>query len=158
MSLFENDGYRWRETYFVLFDKSKRPSAKAVQACLKELGGRYEITKVGTDENGQFETVTLLSPHDFAAMDITYIEGDEVTEQVRELGEEMKNMTLTSEEMGKMGRMLECDARFDVYHFEQLGEGEDDEFLDPAALLIVLEQLADLCDGISIDPQSGSIV
>ena len=35
---------------------------------------------------------------------------------------------------------------------------EEDEFLDPGSLLIVLEQLAELCHGIAIDPQTGSVV
>lgn len=158
MSLFENDGYRWRETYFVLFDQQRRPSADDVEKSLKELGDRYELNNVRTDDAGRFESVTLVSPHDFAAMDITYIEGEEVIEQVRELGEEMKNATLSRDEMEKMARALECNARFDVYHFEQVSDAGEDEFLDPGALLIVLEKLAELCDGISVDPQSGSIM
>ena len=30
MSLFENDLYQWRETYFVLFDEATRPQAEDV--------------------------------------------------------------------------------------------------------------------------------
>ena len=38
MSLFENDEYRWRETYFVLIEEGNRPSGKALQDALVELG------------------------------------------------------------------------------------------------------------------------
>src|SRR5438045_9194744 len=31
MSTFENDRYRWRETYFLLFDSTKRPAMEQVR-------------------------------------------------------------------------------------------------------------------------------
>jgi hypothetical protein len=34
MSMFENDQYRWRETYFVLFDSSRTPSLKKIEETL----------------------------------------------------------------------------------------------------------------------------
>jgi hypothetical protein len=50
----------------------------------------------------------------------------------------------------------------DVLHFEQITEaGEEDdqeELLDPSAVLIVLGALAKLTDGIAIDPQSGILM
>lgn len=42
MSLFENDEYRWRETYFVLFEEENRPLAKDVQQALLKLDPRYK--------------------------------------------------------------------------------------------------------------------
>jgi len=158
MSLFENSEYQWRETYFVLFDENSRPSAKQVESELKQLGSRYEISALRTDDEGRFESVTLLSPSDFAAMDITYISGEEVLEQIKEFGDEIKNATLTEDEIKKVAKLSKCNARFDVFHFEQVIDDEEDEILDPGALLIVLEQLAELCDGVCIDPQSGSVL
>ena len=60
-------------------------------------------------------------------------------------------------------RLRQYDGRFDVLHFEQIAElpGEDeepDELLDPGALLAVLGVLADITDGIAVDPQSGTIL
>lgn len=43
MSLFENDLYQWRETYFVLFAESSRPQAAAVAAALKKQDAHYEV-------------------------------------------------------------------------------------------------------------------
>jgi hypothetical protein len=40
MSLFENELYRWRETYFVLFDSKNRPAAKQVIDALQEVNER----------------------------------------------------------------------------------------------------------------------
>ena len=46
MSLFENDEYRWRETYFVMLKSESHPTGEAVQSVLKRLNRRYEL---GTD-------------------------------------------------------------------------------------------------------------
>ena len=35
MSMFERDEYKWRETYFVLFESSRRPSLKRIEKMLK---------------------------------------------------------------------------------------------------------------------------
>ena len=89
MSLFENDEFRWRDTYFVLFHEKDRPSADATLQSLQTLGPRYQVQDVRYDEEGRLESLTLLSPDDFAAMDISYISGEEVEEQVQSLSSEM---------------------------------------------------------------------
>ena len=161
MSLFEDNNYRWRETYFVLFQESQRPQAEQVKKAIKELDKRYEIRDLSQDDHGNLESLTLVSPFDFAAMDITYLAGEDVIEQIGELTREMKDSVLTSEERSKLARLREFNARFDVYHFEYIMNGdeqEEDEFLDPGSLLIVLERLARICDGVSVDPQSGTVL
>ena len=161
MSLFENNNYRWRETYFVLFKESQRPRADQVEKAIRELDKRYEIRDLSRDDNGNLESLTLVSPFDFAAMDITYLSGDDVIEQIGELTREMKDSVLTPEERAKLSRLSDFNARFDVYHFEYIMNGDDqeeDEFLDPGSLLIVLERLARICDGVSVDPQSGTVL
>ncbi|MEQ8789426.1 MAG: hypothetical protein RIC55_24240 [Pirellulaceae bacterium] len=160
MSLFEDGHYQWRETYFVLFGKGDRPAAEAVVKSLEQLGPRYELKSVSADEQGKLESLTLLSHGDFAAMDVTYLSGDEVVEQVRELADEMRGTGLNAEENQRLEKLPHCDARFDVYHFEEMTfePDEDDEMLDPGALLIVLERLARICNGVGVDPQSGTLV
>ncbi len=158
MSLFEDDRYRWRETYFVLFRASDRPLAAAVERTLREMGGRYEITELRADDQARFESLTMLSPYDYAAMDIAYLGGDDVRSHVDEIMKELKESSLTKQEKAKLKQLSECDARFDIYHFEQVVDEEEDEYLDPGALLIVLERLAQLAHGVSIDPQSGALM
>jgi len=85
MSLFENSMYQWRETYFVLFSADCRPSVAAVQKTLSALDSRYVLEGVRSVEQGDFESCTLFAPHDFSAMDITFIDGPEVLEQIAEL-------------------------------------------------------------------------
>jgi len=159
MSLFENDLYQWRETYFVVFEESRRPTAEAMKKKLLSLGDRYELENFSATEAGEFESVTIFSPTDFAAMDITYTSGEDVAESIAVIQEQLLDAPLTKEEKAKLRRLPDCNARLDIYHFEQATSGEDeDEILDPGALLIVLEQVATLCRGIGVDPQSGELM
>lgn len=160
MSLFEDGRYQWRETYFVLFGQQDRPQAQVVVDSLSQLGPRYELQGVTADDQGRLESLTLLCHHDFSAMDVTYLSGEEVAEQVRELTDEMHGVSLNDGEREKLARLPECDARFDVYHFEEMTfePDDDDELLDPGALLIVLERLARICRGVGVDPQSGTLI
>ena len=159
MSLFENPAYRWRETYFVLFESEHRPSVEALEKGLDQLETNYQVQEIRDDGAGQMESLTLISPSDFAAMDITFLSGEEIPLQVDELKQELDFSSFTDEEQDKAARLDACDARFDVFHFEKLEAiDEEDGFLDPGALLNVLECLAALCDGVVIDPQSGGFV
>ena len=50
-----------------------------------------------------------------------------------------------------------------MLHFEQIPEdpdesGEDEEMLDPSALLVVLGVLAKLTHGVAVDPQAGTFL
>ena len=163
MSTFEDQGYQWRETYFVLFDKSKRPSLNKIVATLKNVNPRFQFINSTADEEGRFEAISLHSPDDYAALDISYIEGDEVEEQAATLAQEMRSSALDKEERAKLAQLKKCNARFDVMHFEERvvdsPSGDDeDEVLDPGALLLVLDSLVDLTKGIGIDPQSGGFM
>ncbi|MFV1964293.1 MAG: hypothetical protein ACC628_02635 [Pirellulaceae bacterium] len=161
MSLFGNDEFQWRETYFVLFRNGDRPPVDDVVDALTADDRRFQVHHVRQDNAGRLESLTLMSPDDFAGMDISYVTGEEVTEQVEETRAEMAKATLTAEDREKLAELGECDARFDIFHFEQvtpLDDGEDEEILDPGALLIVIEKLCLLCNGVGIDPQSGSLM
>jgi hypothetical protein len=160
MSMFENDQYRWRETYFILFDAQRRPTLKQVQKTLSGLNCRLTLTNLRTDEEGHFESLTVLSPDDFAALDVCYLAGDEVTEQAGTLFQELKTPACTKGERARLERLRHCNARFDVLHFEQVTDLDDEpeEMLDPSTLLIVMEALVGLADGIAIDPQSGTLM
>ena len=161
MSLFENSEYSWRDTYFVLFHAEDRPTADATRQALETLGPRYQIQDLQADAQGRVESFTLLSPDDFAAMDISLVVGEEVEEQVVTLTGGLHGMQLTKEEEEKKRVLRGCNARFDIYHFEQVvsaEEGDDEGFLDPGALLIVLQCLAELCHGVGMDPQAGTFM
>jgi len=163
MSLFEHDEYRWRETYFVLFDQQNRPTADQIVAALREVNENYDITDVRKTEADQIESMTVLSPDDYSGMDITFVSGEEVKEHTLEVVEEMLPMVV-GDEKDRLRKLPEFDARLDVFHFEQLvftsgvGEDELDEYMDPGALLVVLEKLAELTNGVGVDQESGTLI
>ncbi len=161
MSMFENEQYRWRETYFVLFECSKRPTLEKLQQTLTKLNSRFTLTNLDADESGRFESMTVLSPDDFAALDISYLEGEEVIEQASELIEELDTTDCRAEDRARLDRIRKCDARFDVLHFEQIVNFDDEEaeeMLDPSALLVVLDALAKETNGVAVDPQAGTFI
>ena len=162
MSLFENDLYQWRETYFVLYEQSTRPQAAAVVAALKKQDAHYEISNLVADDDGQLESMTLRSPEDSSAMDITFVTGEEVTEQRDEMLNTIAKSTLREGDREKLNFLGECDSRFDIYHFEEAsfvgGDEDGDDPLDPGALLLVMDCLAKLCRGVGVDPQSSSLM
>jgi hypothetical protein len=161
MSMFENNHYRWRETYFVLLEPGRRPSLKQVQRKISALNDRFALTNLSDDEDGRFESMTVLAPDDFAALDICYVEGDEVVEQRQELMRDLMTASCRGLDRDRIERLNRCTARLDVLHFEQLVDQDDedpDDMFDPSALLVVLEGLAELTDGIALDPQSGTLL
>ncbi|NLF73453.1 MAG: hypothetical protein GX575_30825 [Candidatus Anammoximicrobium sp.] len=161
MSLFATDQYRWRETYSVLFREADRPSAGQLRQALEGLGEGHQVTDVTTGPDGHVEAMTVLAPADFAGMDLSYVSGEEVREQVEALKAERNKKTRSKKEQAKLQRLAECDARFDIFHFQQvIGEDADDEdeFMDPGSLIAVLKCLAQLCRGVGIDPQTGALM
>jgi hypothetical protein len=157
VSLFSDSRYEYRDTYFVFLEKKDRPTANAIKACLSELGSKYQTAQMSA-KNDVFESTTVISPYDFSAMDIAYVQGEEVTNQIGELMDEFKTMTLTGDDSRKLQKVQKCNARFDVFHFEQVDVDSEDEFLDPGGLLLVLERLARLCRGVILDPQSQTLM
>ncbi|HEY2413308.1 MAG TPA: hypothetical protein VGI40_13745 [Pirellulaceae bacterium] len=161
MSLFEDNRYQWRETYFVLFDYKQRPKASDAKRLLTELGPRMEIQEITENADGLLESMTVFSHSDAAAMDITYVEGEEVKEQVIQLRQEWKGKQAGGKEKPHLERAMHANARFDVYHFEEITgfpDEEDDGPLDPGTLLLVLNKLARLCHGEALDPQTGELL
>ncbi len=163
MSLFENSEFQWRETYFVMFEQSKRPTVEQIQSVIDGLGGRFKTENLRTTEDGQFESVTLFAPDDFAAMDIICTAGDEVVEQLPTLIEELEPNMLDDEEKTQLDAIKNCSARLEVFHFEQHTftapeDGVDANVMDPGGVLIVLQRLNAICDGVVVDPQSSSVL
>jgi len=139
MSMFENNQYRWRETCFVLFQSSERPTLEVVEETLTALDPSYRLQDKLADDDGRFDSLTLLSPDDFAALDICFTCGPEILEQGATLCDELESAACEIDE-------------------PEGGDDDFDEVLDPGALLIVLDALAKLTDGIAVDPQTGSVL
>lgn len=162
MSLFDDSNYRWRETYFLFHHKEKRPTADQVKETLDKLTSKIELHDLKQDQEGRFESITIMAPDAYSAIDISYVTGEEVAEQLEAIQKEMKSAILEGDERRKLQRLNNCDARFDLLHFEQVVDSADDaqldECFDPAGLLVVLEELSELCDGVGVDPASASLM
>jgi hypothetical protein len=162
MSMFEDSRYRWRETYFVLFEVKKRPKLTTVTKAISAISKRFQLTNLNADGEGQFDSLTVISPDDFAALDICYTGGDEVLEQGASLVEDLKKTGAYNPPPVPWEQIKTYGGRFDILHFEQVSEEADDdseeELLDPSALLVVLGVLAKMTDGVAVDPQAGTFL
>jgi len=159
MSLFEDSRYLYRDTLFVFFNQENRPDFSAVKALFENLGKKFELANVRHDGE-KFESATLYSPQDYSAMDIVYMQGEEVQDQVAELMRDFRTITLTGEDRKKLKSLEQANCRFDIFHFGEVGNDldEDDDFLDPGGLLLLLERLATLVRGVSYDPQAQALL
>jgi hypothetical protein len=163
MSMFEDNRYRWRETYFVLFNAKKRPKLTGVAKTLSALNNRFQLTNLSADNHDRIDSLTLISPDDFAALDICYTGGAEVLEQSTTLVDDLKKAGPEASPPVPWEQIKRYDGRFDILHFEQVPEdveedAEDEGMLDPSALLLVLGTLAKLTGGVAIDPQAGTFL
>ncbi len=163
MSMFEDRQYQWRETYFVLFRAANRPPMDALKKRLERSECRFTLTNCVSNKKGLVESLTILAPDDFAALDISYLAGEEVREEARSLAAELKTAECRREDRTKIDQLMACDGRFDILHFERVGDraaAEEDEegMFDPSGLLIVLDALVELTGGIAVDPQSGAML
>ena len=102
----------------------RRPLLEQVKRRLMRLNPRFELTGGEADEAGKFESFTMRSPQDYAAMDISYVSGEEVSEQVDELQRELKG-NVDAADRPKFTQLSECDAKFDILHFEQVSADDD---------------------------------
>jgi len=165
MSMFQDSNYHWRETCFVYFSRENRPTLQKVIKTLRTVGPQYQVMNAQADQAGLFESITVIAPDAFSAMDICYLDGPEIVEEVEKQVKDLSASDLTAEERKQLARLKTCNARLDVFHFERLmDDDEDDEsdepgdFFDPSALIIVLEAFCKLTRGIAIDPQSGTFL
>ena len=152
------DEYHWRETYYILFESSQRPTLTQVERSLGELSNRIKLENLNADDEGRFESLMLQSPDDYAALEVSYESGEAVVEMAVDMAKQLKSEA----EPEQLAQLLKSDARLDVMHFEQIVSGpeEDDaeEMLDPSCLLMVVDALVELTGGIAIDPASGAIL
>ena len=157
----DGDQLQWRDTYFVWFPSKKRPKLKQVEAALKALPDKFVLKYPEQDDDGSFESITLMAPSDHVALESSYLARDDLREEAQTLAEEIKENDAGATD--RLAKLAACDARFDIVQFEQVeedtaGDEPPDEMFDPSTLLIVLGALAKLVDGIGVDPQSGLLV
>ena len=162
MDCEEGDQLEWRDTYFILFQQSGRPTLTQVEAAISDSARHVTLENLEADEDGMFESLLVQAPEDHSALEISYERGDAVIEQSAALAKQLRGEA-TAEQLKQL---LRADARLDVMHFERVSAadsfGDDDEefgeVLDPSSLLGVVAALAKLTKGLPIDPASGAIL
>ena len=144
MAADNDDQLEWRDTYFILFKQSDRPTLTQVEAAITESSKRLKLENLDADEDGMFESVLVQAPQDNAAVEISYERGEAVIEQSVELAKQMKEDLSPKQ----LQHILKADARLDIMLFERVkgdfsDAGDDEEeweggSLDPASLLNVV--------------------
>jgi hypothetical protein len=164
MSLFDNPEYRWRETYLLFHKKTHRASVDKIRHAISGIRGHYQIEQLVANAHGDFESATVLAEEAFSAIDMIYVEDDQIHEQILEIQTEMKEVLEDPEDLAMLEGLGEYDARIDLLHFERLtGDFTDDEedlnsCFDPVALLAVADKWMLLTGGVCLDPASATIL
>ena len=162
MSLFPDPDYIWRETFFVCLPSRYRPTEEALRAVVSELPFPVTVLDVQYDDAGQVREFPVIAEGAGAGFNIVYSPPEDEADD-RTIERLLLDTTLFS--AGQAGssreRLIRCDARLDVYHFERAtlaAADTDDEVFDPGPVLSVLSQLAKVCHGVAIDPQANAIL
>ncbi len=118
MSLYDDDRYSWRETYFVLFEPQRRPRLAELRRELRPLKESVKIVDAETDDVGFFTKLTVASYEDHSALEIVFRQGADVAAEMnalfRVLGE-----GCSGKEKERLETACRQAAKFDVLHFEQ---------------------------------------
>ena len=118
MTLFDDDRYNWRETYFVYFEPPHRPKLAKVRQTLKTHAPFLCILDGKEDEHENLIAMTIASYEDHAALEITYREGDDVLAEAKHTFHTLKEEA-SPRELSQLEKIASCQTRFDVHHFEQ---------------------------------------
>lgn len=120
MSLFEDDRYEWRETYFVLFPSTRRPSLREVHNALGKLYPNIRLRDSQSDEEGNLEILSVISTENCAGIDIIYQQGESVTYEMNALIDEIEKQTSSMKSIETLEKARFYDAKLEILHFEQV--------------------------------------
>ncbi|MCA9238278.1 MAG: hypothetical protein KDA44_22550 [Planctomycetales bacterium] len=176
----------WRETYFIVFPRDRQPSLQAVQRALAKADNRLQLENPAGDDQGRFASLFVESPEDHAAVEISFETGEAIVEQNLEWAKRLQKnlparqlqLLMTSdsridvahfERVKAGGKAPQADEPFDPGDmWDDSGDGDDGddgefaeppvEMLDPTCLLTVVETLAGLTKGITIDAAAGEVL
>ena len=162
MSLFDDSNYRWRDTFLVLFDDEQRPTVELALSAIQQIG-KFEVRNSSESESQHIESITITSNVDLTGLEILYVAGAEVVEETEALVVELTEDAMLLGQENALVQLSTANARFDILHFEKITENsnepsDDDELMDPGSLLTVTAALADLVNGVAVDPSSASFV
>jgi hypothetical protein len=117
MSLYNDDRYTWRETYFVLFDDHRRrPMLDELRRELHR--GSLKILDGTTNAEGRLRSLIVASYEDHSALEIVFRQGPEVIAETNALVQTLEQGS-TPKEKERLRSVTQWPCKFDVLHFEQ---------------------------------------
>ena len=119
MSLYDDERYTWRETYFVLIDDLRcRPLLDDIQQALQPQWQTLKILDGTANAEGRLRTLTIASYEDHSALEIVFRYGRAV---VAEMGALIRTIEkgCSPGEKTRLHSAKRWAARLDVLHFEQ---------------------------------------
>ncbi len=161
MSMFDHPEYEWRETFFLFHRPDKRPMAADVKQSLMVANPGFEICELHGNDEGELASMTVIATETYSAIDLSYAESDDLGEQIAELKQELT--PIDDDERKKMNRISGSDMRLDLLHFERMIPGSEDGddtggFFDPGALILIINTIAKMSEGVGVDPVSATIM
>ena len=121
MTLFEDDRYDWRETYFIYFEPSHRPKLPEVRRAIKTDAPFFSVLDCKAEPDGSLVALTIASYENHAAVEIVYREGKAVQTEIQHLVRSLKKEA-TATEQTKLQKIVQYKTRLDVHHFEQTAD------------------------------------
>jgi len=118
MTLFDDNRYDWRETYFIYFESSHRPKLPEIRRALHAFVPFFNILDSKAESNENLVAMTIASYENHAALEIVYREGKDVLTEAQHLVSSLQKEA-TAEERLQLQKIVQCKSRFDVHHFEQ---------------------------------------
>ena len=119
MSLYNDDRYTWRETYFVLFDDlRRRPLLDELQRELKQYGKTLKILDGTANPEGRLRTITVASYEDYSALEIVFRYGAKVAAETDALVRTLEK-GCSPGERERLRHVKQWPTKLDVLHFEQ---------------------------------------
>ena len=156
--------FHWLETYFIYFPSKRRPKLEKLESVIRGLNPGQQISMQSGDDEGRFESLTITVPDDRIAIEISYEQGESVSDQAIELAAQLGSEA----EPQQLEQLFSATARLDIMHFELVegdavieddGEEPDfDDMFDPGVLLLTVDALVELTGGVPIDSSSGSVL
>jgi hypothetical protein len=119
MTLFDDERYVWRETYFVLFEPKMRPQFVEVRKNFDTRAGCFSILDKKIFDDDSMESITIASYEDHAAIEIIYTEGETVLKENQALFNTISK-DCPPKERDLLRKAKNFTARYNILHFEQV--------------------------------------
>lgn len=117
-TLFDDERFTWRETFFILLEPQQRPRQDDVQALLRTVPGRVRLLDASPASGVLLGTMTVMSLDDHSAVEIRYSQDPAIAEEMKSLAKTFLD-TATHKEVALLKKAIHLPAKIEMQHFEQ---------------------------------------